>query len=220
MNKIIFSFFLIFILVGCDSKEAEARLQKEIISKTFTTTSYNYTKYDLYSIAFKDIVLPFNIDNAPSGGSVFFRDASQVNLDNGEKVSFSSGNCCFIWDRPIDKPIRVRVVWSVVYDTSFHDGKSSESYDQRTSKQGAPGSRWCQAIVDIRPSEASERPNMVFFHFLGDGSVQARLGTLETGGVLPSSEVKLHSSGLPPGTYCKQEIINPFYGIPRTPHRE
>jgi hypothetical protein len=220
MKKLIFTVFSLLILAGCNSKKEEARVQQELREKTFTTTSYNYTPYDIYSIAFKEISLPFKVDEAPSGGSVFFRDASQAKLDNGEKVSFSGGNCCFIWDRPIDKPLRVRIVWSVVYDTSYHDGKSSVNYDERASKQSAPGSRWCQATVDIHPSVGTDRPTTVFLHFLADGSVQAQLGTFKTGGPLTSKQVKLHSTRLPPGQFCKQEIDNPFYGIPRAPHRE
>lgn len=220
MKKLVFIVFSLMILAGCNGQKEDAREQQELSEKTFTTTSYNYTPYDIYSIAFKESSLPFKIDEAPSGGSVFFRDASQATLDNGDKVSFSEGSCCFIWDRPIDQPLRVRVVWSVVYDTSYHDGKSSIAYDERLSKQSAPGSRWCEASIDILPAIGPERPTTVFLHFLADGSVQARLGTFGTGGPLSTDEIKRHSARLPPGKFCKKEIDNPFYGIPRPPHRE
>ncbi|PJC98431.1 hypothetical protein GQ37_012210 [Janthinobacterium sp. BJB1] len=220
MKKIILIILSLFILAACNAREKEERLQKELSEQTFTTTSYNYTPYDLYAIAFKEISLPFNIDDAPSGGSVFFRDASEGRLDNGEKVAFSSGNCCLSWDRPVDKPLRVRVVWSVVFDMRYHDGQSSISYDERTSRQGSPGSRWCQAIVDILPSTGPDRPTSVLLHFLADGTVQARLGTFKTAAPLAAAEVKLHATRLPQGQFCRQEIENPFYGIPRKPHRE
>ena len=220
MKKLTSIVLCIFILAGCNSREKEERLQQALSEKTFTTTSYNYTPYDIYSIAFKGISLPFNIDEAPSGGSIFFRDASEADMDNGEKVSFSSGNCCFIWDGPVDKPLRVRVVWSVVFDTSYHDGKSSADYDERTSRQSSPGSRWCQATVDILPAKGPERPSIVLFHFLADGTVQAHLGTFKTQSPLTAEQVKRHATRLPQGQFCKQEIENPFFGIPRTPHRE
>ena len=157
---------------------------------------------------------------APSGGSVFFRNSSKRELDNGDQVSVSSDNCCLIWDQSIDKPLRVRVVWSVVFDMTYHNGKSSVEYDERTSKMSSPGSRWCQAIVDILPAKGPERPTMVFFHFFTDGTVHAQLGTFKTDAPLPAAQVKLHSARLPQGQFCKQEIENPFYGIPRTPHME
>lgn len=220
MKKLVFIACFLMINAGCNAEKEDAQAQQALSDKTFTTTSYNYTPYDIYSIVFKDISLPFKIDDAPSGGSVFFRDASQATLDNGNKVSFSSGNCCFIWDRPIDQPLRVRVVWSVVYDTSYHDGKSSITYDERLSKQAAPGSRWCEASVDILPATGRDRPTTVFLHFLADGSVQARLGTFSTGGPLSADEIKRHSTRLPAGKFCKKEIDNPFYGTSRPPHRE
>jgi hypothetical protein len=220
MKKSIFIALSIFILVACNSKEKEERMQQELSEKTFTATSYNYTPYDLYYITFKEISLPFKIDEAPSGGSVFFRNSSKRELDNGDQVSVSSDNCCLIWDQSIDKPLRVRVVWSVVFDMTYHNGKSSVEYDERTSKMSSPGSRWCQATVDILPAKGPERPTMVFFHFFTDGTVQAQLGTFKTDAPLPAAQVKLYSARLPQGQFCKQEIENPFYGIPRTPHME
>lgn len=220
MKKIILILLSLSMLAACNAREKDDRLQKELSEQTFTTTSYNYTPYDLYSIAYKEISLPFNIDDAPSGGSIFFRDASERTLDNGEKVAVSSGNCCLSWDRPLDKPLRVRVVWSVVFDTRYHDGKSSMSYDERTSRQSSPGSRWCQAMVDILPATGPDRPTTVLLHFLADGTVQARLGTFTTDTPLAGAAVKLHATRLPQGQFCRQEIENPFYAIPRKPHLE
>lgn len=214
MIKIVFIMMFFLVFAGCDAKEKEARLEQERLARTFTTKSYNYTPYQLYYIAFKDVSLPFKIDEAPSGGSIFYRSGNKDRMDNGEKVSFSEGNCCFIWDGAIDQPRRVRVVWSVVYDESR---VGEGDYDQRKSRKSAPGSQWCQAIVDILPASGAERPSIVFLHFLNDGSVQANLGTFKSGSPLPSAQVKLHSDPLPQGQYCKQEIENPFYGIPRKP---
>ncbi|MCY0912617.1 membrane lipoprotein lipid attachment site-containing protein [Massilia antarctica] len=220
MKKILYIAFSLLILAGCNSKEREARLRQEELDRTFSATSYNYTPYALYSIKFKEISLPFKIDEAPDGGSIFVRNSSQETMDNGEKIYSSGENCCFIWNGQIDKPLRVRVVWSVVYDTSYYDGKSSQEYDERTSKKSAPGSRWCQATVDILPAAGSDRPDSVFFHFLIDGTVQAHLGTFKTGAPLAAELVKSHAIPLPEGQFCKQEIENPFYGVPRKPHRE
>jgi len=72
MKKIILIILSLSMLVACNARENEERLQKQLSEQTFATTSYNYTPYDLYSIAFKEISLPFNIDDAPSGGSIFF----------------------------------------------------------------------------------------------------------------------------------------------------
>lgn len=220
MKNLVCAVSVILIFAGCNSKEREARLEQEQLDKTFTTTSYNYTPYELDFIAFKEISLPLKIDEAPYGGEVRASTASEMKLDNGEKIRYSSSNCCFIWGGPIDKPPRVRVVWKVIHNASYHDGEAGKEYDERASKKSAPGSRWCQAIVDIAPATGPERPKMVFLHFLADGTVQAQLGTFLSAKPLSSEQVKLHSVPLPEGQVCKQEIENPFYGIPRTPHRE
>lgn len=207
-------------LSACDSKENQARVLDTLSKKTFTTTSYNYTPYGLYAITFKDLSRPFKIDDAPGGGSVFVRDASFAALDNGDKIPFTTGNCCFIWDKPLDKPLRVKVIWNVVIDPAYYDGKSSVSYDERTSRESAPGTRWCEAVVDIAPASGGVQADSVVLHFLEDGSVQAQLASSKSDGPLPASVVKAHAANLPEGQFCKQEISNPFYGVQRAPHRE
>lgn len=220
MNNTIFAVFSLFALAACNSEERQARLEQERLEKTLSTRSYNYTPHALYSIAFKDVGQTFNVAEAPGGGAIFFRSGNQEKMDNGEQVRFSSDNCCFIWSGPIDKPSRVRVVWNVIYDPRYQGGEGAPDYDERTSRKSAPGSRWCQAVVDIQPATGPDRPDMVFLHFLPDGSVQAQLGAFKTGQPLPAEQVELHTVPLPEGQFCKQEIDNPFYGIPRKPHRE
>ncbi|WP_164557802.1 DUF3304 domain-containing protein [Massilia atriviolacea] len=195
-------------------------MEQEELAKTFTTTSYNYTPYELDLISFKEFSLPFNIDDAPSGGSVRVDTASEMKLDNGEKIRYSSSNCCFMWSSPIDKPLRIRVVWKVIHNASYHDGEAGAEYDMRSSRKSAPGSRWCQAVVDVAPYTGPDRPKMLFLHFLPDGSVQAQLGTFLSAKPFSAEQVKLHSTPLAVGQICRQEIENPFYGLPRTPHRE
>lgn len=207
----------LFAFASCDAKEKEARLKQEKLDRTFTTMSYNYTPHQLYSIAFKDVTLPFKIDEAPSGGSVFYRSDNKEKMDNGEKVSFSEGNCCFMWDGPVNQSRRVRVVWNVVYDNTE---EGMEVYDHRTSDKAAPGTRWCQAIVDIVPGKGPDRPSIVVLHFLNDGSVQANLATFKASRPLAAAEVKLHSAPLAKEQYCKEEIKNPFYDLPRRSHRK
>lgn len=216
MKKIALAAFLMIILAAYNFKARKARAEHEEIDKTFTTTSYNYTPHQLYFIAFKEISHPFKIDEAPFGGSVLFRNASDMKMDDGKKIFYSPSNCCFIWSGQTDRAIRVRVVWNVIYDAR----DTGEDYDERTSRKSAPGTRWCQAYVDIEPATGLDRPKMVFLHFLADGSVQAQLGTFLTAAPLTSEQVKAHSSPLPEGQICTQEIENPFYGIPEKPHME
>lgn len=141
-------------------------------------------------------------------------------MDNGKEVSYGSDTCCLIWDKPTDKPLKVRVVWSVVHDLDAFDGKASKDIDERNFKRAGPGNRWCEAIVDIVPLGGTMPPDTVIFHFLPDGTVQAHLGTNQSGTPLPSALVARHASPLPQGEFCKREIDNPYFGIPRTPHRE
>lgn len=205
-------------LAGCDWKEREARQRQEELDRTFTATSYNYTRYILHQIAFKDSALPFKIDNAPSGGSTYRVNGSEETLDNGEKITRSASTCCFMWSGPLDKPGRVRLVWLVIHNLGYYDAEP-EGYEA-PSRNNPRGGRWCQAIVDIRPAAGPDRPDMVAFHFLADGSVQAQLANEMTAKPLASSEVKRHSAPMPEGQVCRQEIDNPWYGIPPKPHRE
>lgn len=209
----------LLVLAACNSEEREARRRQEQLDRIFTTTAFNYTPHVLHSIHFKESALPFKIDDAPSGGSTYMRNGSGQKLDNGEPVQVSSRDCCFMWSGPLDKPGRIKIVWLVIHNLSYYNG-AAEEYDERRSRENPPGARWCQATVDIKPAAGPERSKMVFLHFLPDGSVQAELGSYRTEKPLPSEQVKLHSASLPEGQLCKQEIENPWYGIPRKPHRE
>lgn len=221
MKKIFVVILSLILLAACNAKEKEERIQTELGAKTFVTTSFNYTQFGLYSINFKKTSLPFKINEAASGGSIFSRaTSSKVTLQSGEKINYTTSNCCFIWDEPLDKPMQVRVVWSVVFDSAYHDGKSTVTYDERTSRESAPGSRWCEAIVSIIPSKSVEPPDTVVFHFLKDGTVQAQLATFLTEAPLDMRQIREHSTSPPSGQYCKQEIANPYYGVPNAPHRE
>ena len=165
MQKLTLWMISLALLSACDAMERDGPLRARLAEATFTTTSYNYTPYGLYSIAFKASGRPFNIDEAASGGSVLLRDASLATLDTGDKIPFTSGNCCIIWDRPLDQPLRVKVVWNVVIDPDYYDGKSSVDYDERTSTESAPGTRWCEAVIDIAPSKDAARPDAVVLDF-------------------------------------------------------
>lgn len=220
MKKIFVLVVTLILFIACNSRAQEARVQAAL-AETFVSTSYNYTQYRLYSLSFKKASVPFRIDDAASAGSIFLRETtSEVSLDDGERVKFTSRNCCFIWADPIDKPMQVRVVWNVVFDSSYYDGQSSVSYNEATSRQPAPGTRWCEAIVDVVPSKSHERPDTIVFHFLKDGTVQAQLATFKTEAPLSAHDVRSHSANFPMGTYCKKEISNPYFGIPVAPHTE
>lgn len=210
----------LFILLGCDSKEKEARRLEELRKTTFTTTAYNYTKFNLYNIMYKDASVRFDIDDAADGGSVFFRGRNKVNLDNGREIPSSGDACCVIWSKPTDRPLRIRVVWSVIYDLDAFDGKLDDRRDKRSFKDRGRGSAWCEAVVDVAPASADVQADRVVFHFLADGTIRANLESFASMQPLSAALVKQHATTLPEGEYCKREIDNPFYGIPRKPHRE
>jgi hypothetical protein len=220
MKNFIYMLVVSYFLMGCTSKEEEALRLEKLTESTFTTTLYNYTKFDLFSILYKDVAVPFDIEDAANGGSVFFRNSGRVLMDNNQEVAGGGDTCCLIWNKSTDKPLKIKVVWSVIYDLDSFDGKLSDKRDKRSFKGRGRGSAWCEAVVKVNPAEADFKADRVILHFLVDGTVQAELATLQTEKPLPSSLVEKHSTPLPEGQFCKNEIDNPFYGIPRAPHRE
>jgi len=192
----------------------------ELRKTTFTTTSYNYTEFDIYNISYKDASVPFDILDSVDGGSIFFRNSNKFTLDNGERVTGGGETCCLIWSKPTDKPLRIRVVWSVIYDLESFDGKLNDRRDKRSFKSRGRGSAWCEAIIDVVPARENVQADKVIFHFLPDGEVYAQLGTLQTEKPLPSAFLAKHRAPLSEGQFCRTEINNPFYNVPRAPHRE
>jgi len=160
------------------------------------------------------------VENATNGGSVFFRNSGKTLLDNGQEVAGGGDTCCLIWNKATDKPLKIKVVWSVIYDLDSFDGKLSDRRDIRSLKGRERGSAWCEAIVDVQPAEIDLKADRVILHFLVDGTVKATLANFQTEKPLSSSLVEQHTVVLPEGQFCKNEIDNPFFGIPRTPHRE
>ena len=220
MKKIILLFAGIFSLIGCESKEEEARRQEERRRTTFTTTIYNYTKFDLFNVMYKVASIPFDVETAVNGGSVFFRNSDKVSMDNGQEVAGGGDTCCLIWSEATDRPLKIRVIWSVVYDLDYFDGKLGDKRDTRSFKGRGGGSTWCEAIVDVQPANSNVKADKVVLHFLADGTIKAELATFQSQKPLPYTYVKRHAVPLPEGQFCKNEIDNPLYGIPRTPHRE
>lgn len=216
---VILSLLAMVLLGGCRNREKEAARIDEYVKKSLTATTYNYTKNGLYGIRIRLTSAPFKIDEAAAGGSVLPTNADTVELDNGEKILAASGACCFVWDLPLNKPSSVRVVWSEVYDIGLFNGEASKHYDERGSRAAQPGSRWCQAIVEVPAFQGAERPSGLYLHFLPDGLIHAELG----GALVPplrSEVVHQHRTGPSPAQRCREEIENPWYGIPRQPHRE
>ncbi|ELX08955.1 hypothetical protein Jab_2c10130 [Janthinobacterium sp. HH01] len=205
------SVFWVFLLTACNSRGE--------LSGTMTTSSYNYTTHNLYDISLKDATQAFDVAAAPRAGSVFFRNSSSALLDGGEKYQFSFADCCFMRDKHLRAPTKLRLVWSVVYDLDLFEGESGRDYDDRANKGAAPGSRWCSAVIDV-PGPAPADADNLSLHFLPDGTVIGSYGKAQAPAPLTSAQVRAHATPMPKGQYCKQETTNPWFGIPRTPHRE
>ncbi|MQA36787.1 DUF3304 domain-containing protein [Rugamonas aquatica] len=205
------SFFCVFLLTACNSRDD--------LSGTMTTSSYNYTAHNLYNISFKDAAQVFDVAGAVRAGSVFFRNSSSALLDGGEKYQFSFADCCFMRDKHLRAPTKLKLVWNVVYDLDLFEGESGRNYDERANKGAAPGSRWCSAVIDV-PGPAPVDADNLSLHFLPDGTVVGSYGKAQSPAPLTSAQVHAHATPMPKGQYCKQEIANPWFGIPRTPHRE
>ncbi len=215
----ILSFVLALLLTACKPQGSPAVAAADELANTMTTSTYNYTSHNLYDISFRDATLPFDIAGAARAGSVFFRNSDSAPLEGGEKYQFSFADCCFMWDKRVSAPTKLRLVWSVVYDLDLFEGESGKNYNDRTSKDTAPGSRWCTAVVEVQGPVPVTADNLSL-HFLKDGMVIGSYGKAQAPAPLSPAQVREHAAPLPKGQYCKQEIANPWFGIPRTPHRE
>ena len=215
--KRLFIFALILMASGCNAGDDAA--SKDSVEKTLSVDTYNYTKYELYYISFGDVKKKFVIDQAGYAPSVFFRNAGFVELGDGSKASYATGECCIVWNVTSKNPVKLKVVWNLVYDLAAFDRRG---YDERTMRESEPGTVWCEALVEVRQPHP-EKPWHLIFHFFPDGTVAAHLsaeGDLKSDGPLPLEEIKKHATPLPAGQYCLKQIDNPWYGIPRKPHME
>lgn len=214
----IFLWLAVLFLAGCDGPEKDLRWRQNQLQQTLNTSVYNYTDSNVTEVYFKFANLPFKIEEAAYAGPVYFRNASQTTMDNGQTVYYSSSACCFYWDKSVQPPVSLRVVWQVVYDLDLFEGESGR-FDHRASRAAAPGSRWCELVVPVRAPYPAQFDNLRL-HFLRDGAVVALVGDGKLEQPLPSAEVAVHAMTLPKGSHCQHEIDNPWYGIPRKPHRE
>ena len=207
------------ILTACNSKKNQDALAGEEAGKMMTTSSYNYTGHNLYDISFKDAAVPFDVAGAARAGSVFLRNSDSALLDDGGKYHFSFSDCCFMWDKRLPAPTKLRVVWSVVFDLDLFEGESGRAYDDRASRSPAPGSRWCTAVVEVIGPVPTTADNFSL-HFLNDGTVVGNYGRAQAPMPLSITQLNKHAEAMPKRQYCRQETTNPWFGIPRTPHRE
>lgn len=224
MNKyylrILTALVLALMMIGCKSEQQEKKEQRELMAKTLSISTYNYTSYEIYAPR----IMPTNerdIQNSASADSVFFNTSGLKKIDNNVSVSFSTGGCCFLWEKNANHQ-KMRVVWSVVYDHVKFYGNESKAYDDRKSKKPQPGSAWCEGEVAVM-QPYPEKGDKFYIHFLPDGTLAAHVSKyadLVTNGPLSLEYIKQHLSPLPDGKYCLHEISNPWYGIPRKPHME
>lgn len=213
---------IVLLVFGCKSNAQEETERKDLAGQTLSTTTYNYTKFELYDINFMNASRKFEIEKASPGESVFFRNAGHENLEDGTKVSFGSGACCFIWNNNKNDPVKIRVVWNLIYNLGWFEGPESQHYDNRVTKHPQPGSVWCEAIVDISQPYPM-KPDTFYLHFFPDGTVAAHIskqGDLKSNGPLPIGEIKKHLTPLPNDKHCLKETQNPWNGISRKPHVE
>jgi hypothetical protein len=215
---------LIFVLLlliavttyGCD-RSWWTRSEKA--GSTLTAISYNYTGWEIRQVLFSDAQVKFDARSAAPGGSPFFRFGSTEPMDNGGQVWIGERACCFVWNT-VEKATRIRVLWHVVFDPPTYEAFVKLN-DERGSREGPPGSVWCQAIVELQKPYPLH-PEALFLHILADGTVLADLagaGTMRSGHALPSSLVKSHNR-LDDGMHCPTVVDNPWYGVPREPHKE
>ena len=204
---------------GCDKLNRILSTSQETAENTFTTISYNYTGSEIRQVLFSDAGTRFDVRTAAPGGSPFSRIGSAVPTDNEEQVWMGEAACCFVWNRS-ENPVEINVLWHVVFDSATYDS-AEKSNDERESPSGHPGSVWCQTIVKLQ-TPYPLHPDALFLHFLPDGAVFAHLserGTLQSSHALPSSLIKSHHRPSN-GPYCPVVVGNPWYKVPRDPHRE
>lgn len=169
---------------------------KEKDVKPLDTSFFNYTPYKyIYGISFMDVEKPFRYDRA------------------------AGTSCCFLWNTKQTKPITLRVIWAIVFDRAQHD---AANYDPYTSKESPPGTRWCEAIVQIQQPYPAN-PGELILELFPDGEMKAHFSSVSDPpeASMPLSEEQYRDLlRLPEGQYCRKEIPNPMYGLERPKHRE
>jgi hypothetical protein len=120
----------------------------------------------------------------------------------------------FVWDRHWKTPIRFKVWWERVVDMEIFE--KSGPYDKYTSKNAAPGTAWCEAIITIEKPIPKE-PGYFVLHFYPDGHVESYISELKE---LEAEEPRVKFEDrlkLPvlKGKPCLKEISNPYFGLPR-----
>lgn len=190
----------------------------DFVTQTVQADTYNYTEHEIVDISFDDDRRPFDVRLAAPGASVYFYSAATLDIGSGLKATVSRSACCFMWNYKSAEEITLKVVWLVVYARDVYEAAGRDT-DERKMLSALPGSEWCEARVKVPQPYPSDRRRLAL-HFLPDGSVTARLfdNFLQEHQVLSGETVsKFMKSGQPA---CQRRTSNPWYGIPRTPHRE
>lgn len=218
-NFSIIKFSLLLILVAglsaCDLKNFLAEDVED--GNAIRTSSYNYTPYDFINITYQDIKEDSDILRAIDGGSAYAYEENRSDLGSGTFVHSEEMLCCFGWKKGQVKDVTLRVKWLAVYDRGRYRQASSKS-DERLTREPLAGSRWCQALVKVS-KPYPEDPDVFSIHFLPDGTLQAYVSKYKEMGPLSADIVLAHTTSTSP-IICKTPTSNPFYMIPRLPHRE
>lgn len=204
-------------LAGCDFRSL---FSKKESGDAIMLNSFNYTSLDYIFIYYQDASEPSNILHSSFGGSAYIQEGSTMDLGSGVLVHSDQLICCFKWRKNPSPHIVLRVKWLTVYNRAHYQDANSR-FDEPAIMGSLPGSQWCEAMVPLAEPHPSD-PNLISVHFLPDGTLQAyagKFGQESIIGPLKAAAVLAHSPR-PGQPLCKTPIANPFYNIPRAPHRE
>jgi hypothetical protein len=217
MKKVSVALIVLFALAGCDVVGHQDAHQS---SKEIQTHMYNYTQSEIMFASYQDAADKFDITTAAPAGSTSFTNNAVMTVGEGVTVHFDGDRCCFPWRYQQHDHVTLKVVWLEVY-TPGRYRREERTTDDRSITTALPGSQWCEMTVNVNKPLPAD-PGGIVFHFLPDGSVEANVVPAGTEkGYSPYSARKVRSylsrSTTP---LCRNPIANPWYLIPKKPHRE
>jgi hypothetical protein len=207
MKKLIYTLIVLLLpitLTGCDNRIAKLYLSEMYCSLPFTCSGKDRVGLDLRGE---------NYTGYETAGI-----AVQSPDENDMRAAASGG---VSWKKTQKPPVTIKVWWQVIYDKPLWD---KGGYDREVEKRPAPGTVWCEAIVEIKQPYPTVDPVGLYLYFFPDGHVEAEVGGQIVDTQDPYRRMKdtereytdTQKAAFPrrhDGKYCDKYIDNPWFGV-------